>query len=612
MNVEHFRAFLWLRWRLRINQLKRGGVANAIILVLLAMAVVCGAIALFITFFLLGLFLFHQVPPVVLLFVWDGLVVAFLFSWLIGLVAELQRSESLSLSKFMHLPVSLSGAFVINYLASLLSVTLVLFLPAMVALSLALIIVDGPLLLLLVPLLASFIFAVTALTYQFQGWLAALMSNPRRRRTVIVLLTASLILLGQIPNLVNLMQPWKEIEKNNPWTRDKAAREELNQSFQRGEINVEERERRSQELNAKFEADKEKTEADTWEKVVATGRFYNLVVPLGWLPLGALTLKEGNVLPALLGTLAFALVGSASLWRAYGTTLRLYSGQFTSGAKRPAAPKPKEKSGKPATHLLEKNLPWVSEQATAVALGGLQSLLRAPETKMMLVTPVILVIVFGGIFLAQQIQLPEPVRPLIAFGATSTILLTLIGLLGNQFGFDRGGFRVFVLSPAPRRDIVFGKNLAIAPLAFGLIAIAILAVQVLQPMRLDHFVAMAPQVLSMFLVLCFLANWMSIFAPMRIAPGSFKPSNPKMLPVLLQMIFVFLFPICLAPTLFPLGIEVGLEWLGWIDGVPLCLALSILECVAVVYLYRLAVTWQGSVLQARELKILDLVTTKTE
>ena len=36
--------------------------------------------------------------------------------------------------------------------------------------------------LLLFPLLASFLLTVSALTYQFQGWLAALMSNPRRRR----------------------------------------------------------------------------------------------------------------------------------------------------------------------------------------------------------------------------------------------------------------------------------------------------------------------------------------------------------------------------------------------------------------------------------------------
>ena len=37
-------------------------------------------------------------------------------------------------------------------------------------------------------------------------------------------------------------------------------------------------------------------------------------------------------------------------------------------------------------------------------------------------------------------------------------------LLGNQFGFDRGGFRVYVLSPASRRDVLLGKNLSFVPL----------------------------------------------------------------------------------------------------------------------------------------------------
>ncbi len=47
----------------------------------------------------------------------------------------------------------------------------------------------GSLLLRVLPLLAAFLLMVTALTYQFQGWLASLMSNPRRRRTVIVMIT---------------------------------------------------------------------------------------------------------------------------------------------------------------------------------------------------------------------------------------------------------------------------------------------------------------------------------------------------------------------------------------------------------------------------------------
>jgi hypothetical protein len=40
--------------------------------------------------------------------------------------------------------------------------------------------------------------------------------------------------------------------------------------------------------------------------------------------------------------------------------------------------------------------------------------------------------------------------------------------------------------------------------------------------------------------------------------------------------------------------------------------LALLECVVVVFLYRLLLTWQGAVLQSREIKILGVVTTKTE
>ena len=63
------------------------------------------------------------------LFAWDALVFAFLFFWLIGLITELQRSDSLALSKFLHLPVSASGAFLINYFGSLLRLSLIVFVP---------------------------------------------------------------------------------------------------------------------------------------------------------------------------------------------------------------------------------------------------------------------------------------------------------------------------------------------------------------------------------------------------------------------------------------------------------------------------------------------------
>src|SRR5262249_39278754 len=151
----------------------------------------------------------------------------------------------------------------------------------------------------------------------------------------------------------------------------------------------------------------------------------------------------------------------------------------------------------PRTLLVERQLPGLSEQAAAIAVSGVRGLLRAPEAKMMLLTPVLMLVIFGSMFLARRTVPPEAVRPLIAAGAMAMILLSMGQLIGNQFGFDRGGFRVFVLCAARRGDILLGKNLAFAPLALGLGAAAVVVLQAVQPMRLDHFLATVPQFVSM-------------------------------------------------------------------------------------------------------------------
>src|SRR5260370_18864679 len=151
--------------------MRRGGTANTVIAVLLVVGIVLLAPVLSLIFFLMGLFVLKDYSAGIIMYVWDGLVVAFLFSWLLGLMIELQRSDALSLDKFLHLPVSLKSAFLINYLSSLLSLSMVLFLPAMIALSLALVLAKGPGMLLLLPLLAGFLLMVTGITHQFQGWL---------------------------------------------------------------------------------------------------------------------------------------------------------------------------------------------------------------------------------------------------------------------------------------------------------------------------------------------------------------------------------------------------------------------------------------------------------
>jgi hypothetical protein len=620
VNVQHLRAFFWLRWRLRLNAMKRAGTVNAVLMAVLAVLGLCLAGVLLVAFLLVGLFALDDAPPDVFLYVWDGLVVAFLFFWCVGLLTELQRSEPLSLDKFLHLPVSLTGAFLVNYLSSLLSMNLVIFLPAALGLILGLVFSRGPAMLLLLPLAAAFFLMVTALTHQFQGWLASLMTNPRRRRTVIVVVTMVFVVIVQLPNLLNLMYSGKAQRgferraRQHEKQTDEVTR--LQRSFAEGKITQAEFNRRMEEIKDEELARTEEEARHSREnrqRLEETTRTVNLFVPPGWLPLGAMGLAGGTVVPALLGTLGMTLVGVASLWRSYRTTVRLYRGEFTAGKKghaRPPARMPG--AGKPPGGMLEWRLPGLSEHAAVIALGGFRSLVRSPEGKMMLLTPVILVVVFGSMVLTQAAQPEEGTRPLMAFGGMALILVTMVQLIGNQFGFDRNGFRVFVLCPAPRREVLLGKNLAMAPLALGMGLATALFLEIISPMRWDYFLALLPQFLSMFLVFCMLANLMAILCPLHIAAGSFQPRNFTALSFLWQLGFLMVLPLAFLPLLLPLGVQFLLDTHGWAPGLPVGLALAVLECVGVVYLYRLVLTGEGALLQMREQRVLDVVTSKTE
>jgi len=612
VNRRHLQAFVWLRWRLLINQWRRAGAFNFVLMMIVTFGAIATAVPLFLGSFALGLAVIPKAAPEHLLFAWDGLIVAFLFFWSIGLVTELQRSEPLSLSKFMHLPVSVGGAFLINYLSSLLRLSLIVFVPMMLGFCLALVITKGLLLLLALPLLAAFLLMVTALTYQVQGWLASLMSNPRRRRTVIVVTTALFILIVQLPNLLNFLAPWGV---QHPADRSRALEEELaklDRASKSAEVDALELARRQQETIQQHKLNTQQAERETWERMAQTARLVNMVLPVGWLPLGVMSAAEGRILPSIAGLLGMTLIGTVSLYRAYRATMGLYQAEPTNqrGRPAPAVARP-ARASKPGALLLEARLPGLSEPVSAVALAGLRSLVRSPEAKMMLLTPLIMIPIFGSMLWRGGHNIPEATRPLVAIAGMVLALFGLVQLMGNQFGFDRDGFRVFVLSSASRRDILLGKNLAFVPVALGLALVVLAIVQAACPLRVDHLVAMIPQYVSMFLLFCMLMNLLSIYAPVHVPAGALKPSNPKLSTALLQLVmFTFLFPLIQGVTLLPLGIEVVMRFLGWSASLPICLALTLAECAVIVVIYLLVLEWQGSLFQAREQQILESVTNK--
>jgi ABC-2 type transport system permease protein len=610
VNWRHLQTFVWLRWRLAANHWRRAGSLNAALMIAVVVCVLVLAVPLGLGSFALGLYMIPDAKPDQLMLAWDGLIVGFLVFWAIGVMAELQRDEALPLSKFLHLPVSVDGAFLINYLSSLIRLSLFVFVPVMLGFALALVYVRGVEQLPVLPSLAAFLLMVTAPTYQFQGWLASLMSNPRRRRTVIVTATMVFILLCQLPNLLNLYIPRmaREQAARSVVQRDELVK--LQKAFEAKEIDSEEYARRSQELIDRIVSGSQRTSAEGPERLARVVRIANTVLPVGWLPLGVGAAAEGRILPSLLGLAGMTLIGAGCLWRAYRSTVRQYQGEGSNREGRVAA-RPESSDGRPGNRLLEMSLPGVSEPASAVALGGLRSLLRSPEAKMSLLSPVIMAGVFGSMMLNGRQGMPEPVRPFIGVGAIAMVFFGLAQLMVNQFGVDRDGFRVFVLCAAPRRDILLGKNLAIAPVAVVLAAIMLVVVQILYPMRLDHALSMIPQFISMYLVFCFIANLFSIYVPVYIAPGTLRPANPTMTSVLLQTaMLLVVFPLCQSLTLIPLVAELVLNALGVAGRVPVCLLLSLVGCAAAVALYRLSLDWLGDRLQEREQLMLETLTNR--
>lgn len=611
MNREHLWVFLWLRWRLRVNQIKRTGTLNAILTAIFGVALLIASVWLFAIGIAVGAFAMPQFSFAVRMYVWDGIVLVFLFVWTIGLLSELQRSEGLAINKVLHLPVSPSGAFLVNYLSSLLSVTLILFVPGMIGLILGQIYWVGSIMLLAFPLLAAFIFALTALTYQFQGWLASMMSNPRRRRTVIVLVTAGIVLLVQIPNLLNMLRLW-DTQPNQPPVKTTERHVELQRKFNEGQITGEELERKRQTAEEEaVEAAIEQQKAK-WLLIERTTRFVNSLIPPGWFALGTAELADGHVYMALVGMLGLGLIGVWSLRRAYRTTIRMYSEGGSGDGRRPSSiDSTGELTVRPK--MVEWTLPWISEYAASVATAGFRSFLRAPESKVLLIVPFMVVIAFSGVFLSKAQMPPKVVGPFLPPAIMGMMMMAMMQLAGNQFGFDRAGFRAFVLSPVPRREILLGKNLALAPLVLGLGLIAIIAVGLTFKLGLSQFATAVIQILTMFLLYCMMTNICSIYAPIAIPSGTLKATRPGMTVLVILLGCMMVSPVVLGlPAILPLMVELILADIYGITSVPVSLVLSLVILVVVAFCYRHILIWEGRLLAARERRILEVVTAATE
>lgn len=581
MDGSHLRTILWLRWRLSRNQWSRGGPLNAVLtLVLMGAGLFIGIVGGFVGL-LAGAFLLGKTSPTELLVLWDVVVLAFLFLWTIGLVSEIQRSEAIDLSRMLHLPVSLRGIFAVNYLASHLTPSIILFLPGMLGLSLGLAFGKGVSMMVMLPLVLGFIFMITAWTYCLRGWLVTLMMNPRRRRAVIAIVTFAFILIVQLPNFLNFAL-----------FNQKRHRPQVSES-----VSVD-------EPNEPFGGPREKI-------IVGQGVLVaHKVVPVLWVGNGAMALVAGSVWPAILGAIGTFGLGALGLRRAYRSTVCFYQGRV--GIKR-SERKHEAPQATLQSLFLERQLLGLADDATALALAFFRSLTRASEVKMMLATNFLMMLFFGAMIVVRRSSaVADEMKPFFATGAVVFTFFGLIQLMFNLFGFDRGGFRALVLMPVPRRQILLGKNLAFLPIAAGIGLVLLVLIKFALHVSLVVIFAAILQLLAAFFLLSMLGNLASVLVPHRIAPGSLKPTKTSAWTTLMILISRLLFPIAMLPIFLAPGMGLLSARLGWFSPAPTTLIVSAVVLGLLALLYWLSLDSLGDLLQRREKQILDIVTQEVE
>ncbi len=589
MNWQQLRAILWLRSRLSWNQLRKGGPLGFVMAVLGVVSGYMMALGASIGGFLAGWHLLGNASSSTLLITWDTLSFLFLFLWLMGLLAELQRSESLDMGRLLHLPIHLSQVFLFNYAASHLTPSLLMAAPGMVALALGMTVARGPSFLLVIPLAVGFLLMITAWTYCLRGWLAALMVNQRRKRSILVGVTVAIVLLGQGPNLY--------------------------MNLSRGG---------SQRHGGPGRAAGDFTQWLHTPGASAAHRY----LPLLWLGQGVASLGEENLLPALLGAAGCWTLAGLGLRRAYRSALRFYTGDTGAGrvtappaetgeTARPASPEtePGRTPGPRKPLLVEWELPWVPPDAGGLALASFRSMWRAPEMKLLLLSPLLMLMVFCAALFGSRTSaraLPPEFLTLIPTALIMFLFLGMTQLLLNQFGLDRNAFRSLVLLPTPRDRLLLGKNLAFAPYALVPAALVLASLPLLIPVPLESCLAGLIQLPSLYLIVCILGNVCSIGVPFRVNPGSMKPTKQSAGTMLLLAGIHLGFPLVCIPIFIPPAAELLARHFGFPPLVPVNLLLSIPVLAAAILAYRATLPPLGRWLQRREKEVLIRVTHEVE
>lgn len=604
MSFEQVKPIVWLRWRLLANSMKRSGRLNTIVASTLIGAVGIGALLLFVIVWQVGLRVLEAAEPGEILWQVSAMTFAYFVSGLVGIAMFVQRTSPLSLGKLLHYPVAPSGAFFSNFVASLASLSNVLFAPVFLGYGVALVATRGFSSAWFFIGVLGLMLLVSACMNYAQEWLALRIENKRTQGLVMALFSILLVVGFLTPTvLVNQKARFESQTRGEKWE----ALGVLDKQHKDGFLTEEELEAAKKETGERFDATVEKAKADfalTWTNRL---QVVSLALPFGWLAGGAFYETNGVVWSGWLAALGLFAMTGLVLQAGYAHAVGVYTGTSAAGGGGRTG-----QSSRGNKTMLSGRLPWVSDECAAVVFMTIRCLLRSPEAKTMLTVPFALIVSFGSALLVAGDKalrwFEGDLAPVAVLGIMTMGGFGVLVFVENQFNYEGGGFRNYLLNPVNRRRLLLAKNLAVLPvgLIFGTLGMGV-GIWFLDIGFLSA-VAVAAQFLTVLIVFLLIGNWVSIFHPMDLSASKLAQANTEFTSQFLVPVLTF--PITFIPVYIPLLFAGLARWSG-MEGDAIYLGMSLAMLGMMVWVYHWGIGKQAQQFHRRELQILDTVTAKS-
>jgi hypothetical protein len=336
-------------------------------------------------------------------------------------------------------------------------------------------------------------------------------------------------------------------------------------------------------------------------------RHADSIAALRWTPPGALAyalthgLEAGNLLGYAAAVIGVGVYTAVLLAITFWLSRRAVLGGGRRRRVRPTSIRPTDK-----IHT-GWELPLTSPALSGVIEKELRYVMRNAQVRMMTVMPMILIVVrimqrrrFDQIATAGSPFVKGFLKygaGLMTTGGILYVFLILAGLFCNQFAFERGGMRAFILAPIDRKTILLGKNIAVSAVALvfscGLLVINELVFRDLTPSAL-LFVILSFLIFTTLMSL--MGNWLSIRFPKRMKFGKRLNVSGVAGLLLIPMIVVLALPPLAATAAGYVAQSLLIEYVTL--GILALLTLG---------LYMVTIDSQGELLQRRELELLEAV-----